>query len=219
MTLRRTGFDQDSVTVRSNWILDNHQRKAWIMNDLNDLLGLLNKKETLSQLGNSVNAKPDQVKNLAQSAIPTLLEALKRNASTPSGAQSLNKALDQHQNQDLGDLMGFFNGIDTGDGSKIIGHVLGNKADSVENKLAQSTGLDVSQVAGLLSQFGPLLLSFLGNQKNQSASSGNGLDLGALLGGKPSADLLGMASKFLDADGDGDVSDDLSQMLGGFLKK
>lgn len=192
-----------------------------IMNDLNDLLSLLNKKETLSQLGNTVNAKPDQVQRLAQSAIPTLLEALNRNASTPSGALSLNKALDQHQNQDLGDLLGFFNGVDTGDGSKIIGHVLGNKADSVENKLAQSTGLDVAQVAGLLSQFGPLLLSFLGNQKKQSDSSTKGLNsgLGALLGGSNSGDLLGMASKFLDADGDGDVSDDLSKMLGGFLKK
>jgi len=191
------------------------------MNDLNDLLNLLNKKETLSQLGNSVQAKPDQVQRLAQSAIPTLLEALNRNASTPSGAQSLNKALQQHQNKDLGDLMGFFNGVDTGDGSKIIGHVLGKKTDSIENKLAQSTGLDVAQVAGLLSQFGPLLLSFLGNQKKQSDSSTDSLSsgLGALLGGNNSNDLLGMASKFLDADGDGDVSDDLSKMLGGFLKK
>jgi hypothetical protein len=198
-----------------------NQRKAWIMNELNDLLNLLNKKETLSQLGKSVQAKPEQVQRLAQSAIPTLLEAINRNASTPSGAQSLNKALQQHQNKDLDNLMGFFNGVDTGDGSKIIGHVLGNKADSVENKLAQSTGLDVNQVADLLSQFGPLLLSFLGNQKKQSDSSTDGLSsgLGALLGGNNRGDLLGMASKFLDADGDGDVSDDLSTMLGGFLKK
>lgn len=194
------------------------------MNDLNELLSLLNKKETLSQLGKSVNAKPDQVKSFAETAIPTLLEALSRNASTPDGAQSINKALDQHQNKDLGDLMGFFNGVDTGDGSKIIGHVLGNKANTVENKLAQSTGLDVAQVAGLLNQFGPLILSFLGNQKKQSNVSAEGLSglasgLGTLFGANNSSDLMGMASKFLDADGDGDMTDDLSKMLGGFLKK
>lgn len=194
------------------------------MNDLSELLNLLNNKETLSQLGKTVKAKPDQVKSLAEAAIPTLMEALSRNASTPQGASSLNKALQKHQSNDLSDLMGFFNGVDTNDGSKIIGHVLGNKEASVENKLASKTGLDVTQVAGLLSQFGPLIMSFLGSQKKQTNTSVDGLagltsGLGAMLGGSNPNDLLGMASKFLDADGDGDVTDDLSKMLGGFLKK
>jgi len=194
------------------------------MDNLSALLNQLTTKETLSQLGKSVKAKPNQVKKLAESAIPTLMEALGRNASTPSGAQSLNNALEKHQDTDIGDLLGFLKGVDTQDGSKILGHVLGSKETSVENKLAANTGLDITQVAGLMSQFAPLIMAFLGNQKKQTNTNVNGLaglttGLGAMLGESGSNDLLGMASKFLDADGDGDVTDDLSKMLGGFLKK
>lgn len=194
------------------------------MDNLSALLSQLNNKETLDQLSKTVDAKPNQVKELTQTALPMLLEALRRNASSQEGANSLNKALDQHQNDDIGNLLGFLKNVDTKDGSKILDHVLGSKNETIQNKLASNSGLDISQVGGLLSQYAPLIMAFLASQKKQTNSSVNssgGLagGLGALLGGSNSSDLLGMASKFLDADGDGDITDDLSKMLGGFLKK
>lgn len=193
------------------------------MDILNLLLKQLDNKDALDQLGKTVNAKPDQVQKLAQAGLPTLLEALSRNASTSEGAASLNRALDQHQDDDADDVLGFLKGVDPQDGAKILGHILGNKNSTVQNKLASSSGLDISQVSGLLTQFAPLILAQLGKQKKQVNQVSGGFDnlssgLGALLGGSNSSNLMGLASKFLDADGDGDVMDDLGKMLGGFFK-
>lgn len=193
------------------------------MDILSLLVNQLSNQETLSHLGKAVNAEPTQVKKLAQVGLPTLLEALTRNASTEEGAASLNNALEQHQDENVDDVLGFLKGADTQDGAKILEHILGNKSSSVQTKLASNTGLDVSQVSSLLTQFAPLVLAYLGNQKKQSNVSLNGQSgvasgLGALLDGSGSSNLMGIASKFLDTDGDGDVMDDLSKMLGGFLK-
>lgn len=179
-------------------------------------------KDSLKKLGESVNAKPDQVEKLAEVGFPTLLEALTRNAKTKEGAESLDRALDQHKNDNVNDVLGFLKNADTQDGGKILEHILGGKKSSVQTKLASHSGLDQSQVSGLLSKFAPLVMAYLGNKKksglslNDSSNKSEGL--GALLGGLGSSSLLGMASKFLDSDGDGDVMDDIGKVIGGLFK-
>jgi hypothetical protein len=181
--------------------------------------------EILDQLGKTVGANPEQVQKLAQLGLPTMLEALNRNAGTPEGAQALAGALEQHQDTNVDDLAGFLKNVDTQDGAKILQHVLSGKSDRVQNNLARQTGLDGSQVSGLLQQFAPLLLGLLGNQKkeeNLDAAGVAGLTsqltntLGQSGGG---GGLMGMAAQFLDADKDGDIVDDLGKLLGGFLGK
>jgi hypothetical protein len=181
--------------------------------------------EVLDQLGKTVGANPEQVQKLAQLGLPTMLEALNRNAGTPEGAQALAGALEQHQDTNVDDLAGFLKNVDTQDGAKILQHVLSGKSDRVQNNLARQTGLDGSQVSGLLQQFAPLLLGLLGNQKkeeNLDAAGVAGLTsqltntLGQSGGG---GGLMGIAAQFLDADKDGDIVDDLGKLLGGFLGK
>jgi hypothetical protein len=191
------------------------------MDILKLILDQVDNQDALNMLGKTVNAKPDQVKKLAQEGLPTLMAALSRNASTPTGAQSLNKALDQHKDDNTSDILGFLKGVDTQDGAKIIGHILKDKTNSVEDKLALSSGLNSSQVNTLLAQFAPLLLAQLGKQKQTQGNNQDNLieGLGSLLKGGQSKDLMGLATKFLDSDGDGDIMDDLTQTLGNFFKK
>ena len=187
-----------------------------------DILELLNsqlsQKGVVDTLSKSVNAKPDQVKQLASLALPTLLQAMNKNAKTEQGASSLLKALDQHADDDVDDISGFLKKVDTQDGAKILGHLLSNKSGAVESGLAKQTGLDISQVSGLLTMLAPLLLGQLGKSKKQG-----GFDLsslGSLLGGATQGnDVLGMLGGLLDSDGDGDMMDDVGKLLGGFLKK
>lgn len=193
------------------------------MDVLSLLLSQLKDKEAVTQLSGAVKAKPDQVQKLAEVGLPLLLGALTRNASTQEGAQSLNRAIDQHQDDLKGNVAGFLKNVDTNDGSKILGHILGAKDNDVTNKLAASTGMDVNQVKGLLIQFAPLILAQLGKQKKELGSTTRkDLDasagLSALLGTNDSSDLMNMAAKFLDADGDGDVMDDVGNMLGKLFK-
>jgi hypothetical protein len=179
--------------------------------------------EVLDQLGKTVGANPEQVQKLAQLGLPTILEALNRNAGTLEGAQALAGALEQHQDTNIDDLAGFLKNVDTQDGAKILQHVLSGKSDRVQNNLGRQTGLDGSQVSGLLQQFAPLLLGFLGNQKKEQ-----NLDAAGVAGltsqltnslGQSGGGLMGMAAQFLDADKDGDIVDDLGKLLGGFLGK
>lgn len=189
-----------------------------------DLLSLLNSQlqdqDVVKKISKQVGAKPDQVKQLTELALPTLLQAMNKNTQTQDGAKSLLKALDQHQDDDVSDLNQFFNKVDKQDGAKILGHLLGNKESKVEQGLAAKTGMDMSQVSSLLMMLAPLLMGQLGKQKKQQ--SGFGLDdLMGMLGGsnKGSNDVMGMVSGLLDSDGDGDIMDDVSKLLGGFLKK
>ena len=185
------------------------------MDILNLLMGQVSNQDTLTQLGKSVGANQTQVNSLVQNALPTLLSALNKNASSSSGAQSLMSALCQHEDDDVSDISNFLSSVDTKDGSKILSHILGSKTSNVQNKLAQTSGLDASQVTGLLSQLAPLLLSTLGTQKKQN----NSFDIGSLLGSSSqSNNIMGLASQFLDSDNDGDIMDDLGNLAKKFMK-
>lgn len=62
------------------------------MTQLNDLLSQLTKSSVVKTMGKQVSAQPDQVKQLIQLGLPTLLQAMNQNASTPQGAKSLAKS-------------------------------------------------------------------------------------------------------------------------------
>lgn len=190
------------------------------MNLMELLAGQLNNPEALNKLGQSVGANPEQVNQLAKIGLPTLMKALGQNASTPEGASALAKALEQHEEDDVDDLDGFLGKVDTNDGEKILEHILSGKKQVVQQNLASQTGLQSSQVSGLLTQLAPLLLGALGQQKKQQNLDASGISNllnGAISGGN--SGLMGMASKILDADKDGDIMDDIGNLIGSFMKK
>ena len=182
--------------------------------------GQLDNPDMLSSLGQQVGAKPDQVENVMKLGLPTLLQALGKNAGTPEGAASLANALDQHKDDGVDDLQGFLGKVDTKDGEKMLGHILSGKQNNVLGKLAGQTGLESGQVNGLLASLAPMLMGALGQQKQEQGVDANGLSgmLGGLLGQAGSAGLMGKVTGMLDADGDGDIMDDVKGMLGKFFK-
>lgn len=191
--------------------------------NLMDLLGnQLSNPDILKQLSKSVNAKPEQVENAAKIGLPALVEQISRNASTKEGRNSLAKALDQHKDDDVSDVLGFLKGVDTKDGSKILQHVFSDKNDKVQNSIAKQSGLDSSQASGLMSMLAPMVLGAMGNQKKSQNLDTNGVanltsQLTKSMG--KNTDFMGMASKLLDSDGDGDIMDDVGGLLGKFFKK
>ena len=152
--------------------------------------------------------------------------AMKRNASTPQGAEGLMNALsgEKHSGGILDNLGGLFGGgVDQSvmdDGAGILGHVLGGQQGQVQNALSQKSGMDAGTVGTILKVAAPLLMGYLGKQKQQqNVTDANGL--GSLLGGMLGGDDGGqkqqsLIESFLDSDGDGSILDDVAQMaLGG----
>jgi len=196
---------------------------AGILDLLNSDLG----KTIISGVAGSTGQDQNKTGNLLSMALPVLMQGMRRNASTPQGAEGLFSALSgKHDGSILDNLGGLFSGgVDsnvTNDGSKILSHILGGKQQNVENALSKKSGLDIGSVAQILKVAAPILMGIIGKQtKQQNVSSASGLDglLGGLMKGNSPQAKQSFLESILDADGDGSIIDDVAGMVLGGGKK
>ena len=207
------------------------------MSGLIDLLNSDLGKQIISSVGQQAGTTEGETSSVLNSALPTLLNAMQNNASTEQGAGGLLGALlgGKHDGgllDNLGGLMGN-GGVDTEDGGKILGHVLGDNQANVENSISQSTGVSSDKIGMILKIAAPILMAFLAN-KARNSNVQNGTDLGGLLGSllgggqSQQAQTSGgnILTSVLDQDGDGqlEVGDAVAAAtkkggLGGLLGK
>ena len=199
------------------------------MAGLLDLLGSDLGKTIISGVSGSTGASENKTSDLLSMALPVLMGAMQKNASTPEGAAGLLGAVTGKHNGGILDNLGglFQGGVDKeveDDGANILGHILGGKQAGVESALSKKSGLDMGTVAQILKVAAPILMGVVGKQVNQSNvkdSNGIGNVLGGLLGGGSGSKQQSLIESFLDADGDGSIIDDVAGMLlsGGGQKK
>ena len=185
-------------------------------------------KTIINGVSNQTGQNESKTGSVLTMALPVLMQAMKRNASSSQGAEGLLGALNsKHDGSILDDLGGLFaGGVDAGvmdDGGKILGHVLGNKQQNVTNALSVKSGVDAGSVGEILKVAAPILMGFLGKQQRQrQVSNQSGLEglLGGMLSGNSPNQEQSFLESMLDADGDGSVIDDVAGMvLGGNKKK
>ncbi|MBC29864.1 MAG: hypothetical protein CMH48_03380 [Muricauda sp.] len=192
------------------------------MSGLLDLLNSPMGKQLINGTAQQTGQPEDKTAQVLSMALPVLMAAMKRNASTPGGAQGLYNALNSKHDgsilDNLGDL--FSGGVNkevVEDGEGILGHILGPKKPQVENALSSRTGLDSGSVAQILKIAAPILLGYLGKETRQKNINDpqalNGLLGGLLGGGKTANRQQSLIESFLDSDGDGSVLDDLAGMV------
>lgn len=199
---------------------------------MSGILDLLNSdmgRQLIGGLSQETNQPADKTASALTAALPLLMGAMKRNASTPQGAEGLMNALSgKHDGSILDNLGGLFSGgVDESvkqDGLGILGHVLGGSQDNVVGAVSKKSGVDTNGVMQMLQVAAPVLLGMLGKQsRQQNVSSSNGIGdlLGGLLGGgsaQPKQQSL--IESILDGDNDGSVIDDIAGMvLGGGKSK
>ena len=198
---------------------------AGILDLLNSDLG----KTIVSGVAGSTGQDTNKTSSVLTMALPVLMKAMERNVSTPQGAEGLMGALSNKHDgsilDNLGDLFrGGVNQEVTNDGSKILGHVLGNRQQGVQQVIGQKAGIDAGSVGNILKVAAPILMGVLGKQSRQQnvrqPSDLSGL-LGGMLGGGATRNDQSFLEKILDADGDGSVIDDVAGMVlgGGSQKK
>lgn len=106
------------------------------------------------------------------------------------------------------------------DAGGILGHVLGGSQGQVAEEVSQKTGLGVGQVAQILMMLAPIVMGYLGRQKQEQNVGPDGLGglLGGLLGQQQTSpqssgnSMIDAASGMLDADRDGSSLDDIASM-------
>lgn len=179
-------------------------------------------KQLISGVAGQTGQPESKTADVLTMAMPLLMGAMKKNTSTPGGAQGLMNALSsKHDGGILDDLGGLFGGgVDQNvmnDGAGILGHILGSKQPQVENALSSKSGMDAGTISQILQIAAPILLGYLGKQtRQQNVSSPDGLNglLGGLMGGgKAASKQQSLIESFLDSDGDGSVIDDLAGMV------
>ena len=184
-------------------------------------------QQIIGSAANQLGINESQAQSAVSAAVPFLLSALNKNAQN-GGAEGISAALDNHNGGILDNLSGFLGqGGNQQDGLGILGHVLGNNQQNVESAISQQSGLNMGQVTQILALVAPIVMGYLGKQKQSAGLDSNGIAglLGGLVGGSTtqtnqSGVNLGGFEKLLDQDGDGQLGlSDAMGLLGGFFKK
>lgn len=209
------------------------------MISLQDILGPQQGDEALGQISQQVGAEPSLVNTAIQAALPAILGGLANNASTPEGAQSLDNALaNDHDGSLLGNLGSLGSLIldqstptpRAADAGGILGHILGGNQGRVAQQASEQSGLPLGQVAQIIMMLAPLVMSYLGQKKQQENIGADGLGglIGSILGGgqaqaaAPQSSgnaMIDMASSMLDSDRDGSAMDDIASMAFNYFAK
>ena len=167
------------------------------------------------QAAQKTGLSEDMAARLMPMAMAALMGGLKNNTANPDGARALSNALDKHDGSILNNVGQAVDDDNLlADGQKILGHILGSKRGQAEETLAKAAGgVDKNQIGSLLAMAAPLVLNQLGQAKRTQNLDDAGLaglirEEGMRARQKAPSELGGLMS-MLDADGDGDIKDDL----------
>ncbi|MFV0139420.1 DUF937 domain-containing protein [Empedobacter falsenii] len=184
-------------------------------------------QQVVGSAAKQLGINESQAQSAVAAAVPFLLSALNKNAQT-GGAEGISNALKQHDGSILDNLSGYLGqGGNQQDGLGILNHVLGNKQQNVASAISQQSGISVGQVTQILALVAPIVMGYLGKQKQSEGLDSNGIAglLGGLVGGTSTQSNqggvnLGGFEKLLDQDGDEQLGlGDAMGFLGGFFKK
>lgn len=156
-------------------------------------------------------------------AVPLILAALARNAAQPQGAKQLHEAVNtDHDGSIFNDLGGYLGNPQAANGAGILGHVFGEQQGTIQNNLAQATGLDPNAAGSILETVAPLVMGAVGQTQQQNNLDPDGLsqylDSQRQQTEAAAPDVMGALNSMLDSNRDGSVTDDVGRLLGNFFK-
>ena len=165
--------------------------------------------QVATQAENKFGISKNQIIALLAVASPLVISYLrKKSQENPNEAEALNKALDRdHDGSILNDPSQAM--ARQQEGGSILDHVFGGQKATVENQLSQNTGISMDKIGPILAMLAPLIMGYIGKEK-QSGGVTSGGGLGDLLGG-----ILGSAQNQAQAQNSNPLNDILGSVLGG----
>ena len=169
----------------------------------------------VQQLGSQVGLAPDQATTAISALMPALAGGFQRNIQSQGGLESLMAALSSGNHaQYLDNPTSLAGASAVTDGNGILGHLLGNKDASreVASRAAAQTGLSADVLKRMLPLVATLMMGAFSKQSGDASAAtaalgGSGGGIGAML------------TPFLDQNRDGSIVDDVTSMIGGFMKR
>ena len=169
----------------------------------------------VQQLGSQVGLAPAQATAALSALMPALAGGFQRNIQSQGGLESLTAALASgNHGQYIDNPTSLADQSAVTDGNGILGHLLGSKDASreVASRAAAQTGLSSDVLKRMLPLAATLMMGAFSKQ------SGNASSTTAALGGSGGG-IGAMLTPFLDQNRDGSIIDDVTSMIGGFMKR
>lgn len=184
------------------------------MNILETVVGTGN-GAAVDQLATQFGLRPEQAAAAVAALMPALAGGLQKNMSSEAGLSGLVAAISggAHERY-LEEPSRLQEPSTTADGNTILGHVLGSKDASrqVAAGAAQRTGIDPELLKKMLPIVAALAMAGLSRQqKSGGIPTGDPKAAGAGIGA--------MLGPLLDRNKDGSMVDDVTGMIGGFLRR
>lgn len=186
------------------------------MSLLDTVLGKHN-AEMLTQLAHSVGIDQNQTREVVRQLLPALSRGIKSNTSRSEGLQDLLNALQTGNHQRYLDHPEALQEESArADGNAILSHIFGSKdvSRNVAAHAAQKTDTDTGIVKQLLPLVAAAVMGALSKQTAHKTIAASSAQSYAQTETGPAGHWL---ASFLDADKDGDISDDLLNLAKEFF--
>ena len=182
--------------------------------------------QVAEQVENKFGISKNQIIALLVVAAPLVISYLKKKSENAEEADKLNATLDKHHDGSI--LNNSAQALDREqEGNSILDHSFGGNKANVENQLSANTGISMDKIGPVLATLAPVIMGYIGQQKQASnVNSGGGLGdlLGGILGGSaqeaqasntPMSDILGSVIGGATQSSGGGLGDILGSVLGG----
>ncbi len=177
-----------------------------------------------SQISDKLGMDDSKVQQVIGMALPMLIGALNRNASSSkTGAEALTNAVQRdHDGSILDNIAQAVTKRETvDDGNAILGHIFGDKSSGIMNSVSRATNVDSNQTGQIFAMLAPLVLGAVGKIQRNKNLDADGVSSLLQEERKTVENSSSGLSQLLDMDGDGDVSDEIlslgSNLLGGLF--
>ncbi|MCI4669885.1 MAG: DUF937 domain-containing protein [Bacteroidia bacterium] len=178
----------------------------------------------LEALSGQIGADQESTSNAITAALPLLMGQMAKQ-SQGGGTNGIMSMIDADGDGNImDDLVGFLGTTENGPAAGILSNLFGGNQGNMENGISKMSGLNSQQSGQLLANLAPIVMGFLSKQKQQNGLDENGLadmlnqEKNNINQAAQENPLMDMANKFLDADGDGSILDDIANMASGKSK-
>lgn len=163
--------------------------------------------QVASDAQNKFGIQKNQMIALLAVAAPLIISYLRNKSKDANEANALNNALDRDHDGSILNNPAQAASREA-EGGSILDHIFGGQKSTVENQLSQNTGISLDKIGPALSMLAPLVMGYIGQQKQQNNVGAGGL--GDLLG-----NILGGASQQAQTQGASPLNNILGEVLGG----
>jgi len=137
--------------------------------------------EQIQQISQHLGVDPATVTNAIQAALPMIVGGMAHTAQQPGGAAAIQGAADAHAGGGILGSLGNLGGLGgmlsaaTGGGGGLLGSILGQHTDTVQNGVQTASGLDPAKVKMLLMILAPIVMAAIAKHAAAQPSTGGGI--------------------------------------------